>query len=120
MKKITYILLTCIAFLFIACEPDEPSFDQSLLIGKWQSNTLYYRYDANKSGATWDTADDVTEEEAQPFTWTLDKSTLTHMHIMVTGGNQVPKIYTVTQLSATTLAYKDEFNKNFTFTKINQ
>lgn len=120
MKRLSFYLLSCVmvAFIFTSCEMVDTSFDETLLIGKWKSGTEYYRYDTQGSGVTWDTADDVTEEEGQAFTWTLQSSSLTHIHIMQTGGNGVPKIYTVTELTATTLSYKDDF-KSYTFAKVN-
>lgn len=119
MKRILTYLLSAVfvSALFISCEKDEEFFEEELLIGKWRSETLYYRYDIDYTGATWDTADDVTEDEAQKFEWTLIKSDLTHIHIMEMGG-KVPKYYTVTELTATTLKYKDEFGKRFSFTKV--
>ncbi|HUX59372.1 MAG TPA: hypothetical protein VMV77_20535 [Bacteroidales bacterium] len=118
MKKTLSYLTMClvISFLAVSCEPEEESFDDSLLIGKWQSGTLYYKYLDNGSGTTWDTDDDVTEAEAQAFTWTLVKSTLIHIHILEIVGS-VPKIYTVTELTSISLKYHDDFGKNFSFTK---
>ena len=120
MIKRTLIYLTAfmlLTFLAVSCEPEEQSFDESLLIGKWQSGTVFYKYLADGTGGTWDTADDVTEDEAQPFTWTLVKSELTHIHILEMGGT-VPKVYTVTELTETTLKYHDDFGGDFTFTKV--
>ena len=68
------------------------------------------------TGYTWDTADDVTEEEAQPFTWVLEGSTLTQNHKMAMGGI-VPKTYTVTKLTASTLMYHDNFGTFHSFIK---
>lgn len=45
-------------------------------------------------------------------------SELTQIHIMTIGGN-VPKVYTVTELTATTLKYKDSFSVTHSFTKVN-
>jgi hypothetical protein len=95
----------------------EQSFDETLLYGKWQSNTLFYKYLSDGSGTTWDTSDDVTEAEAQKFTWTLVQSELTHIHVMELGGT-VPKVYTVTELTDSTLKYHDDFDKNFSFIKV--
>ncbi len=118
MKKILSLLFSAIllATLFVSCEKDDEFFDEDLLIGRWRSGTLFYRYDSNYMGATWDTGDDVTEEEGQKFEWELVKSDLTHIHIMEMGG-KVPKYYTVTELTATTLKYKDDFGKRFSFVK---
>jgi hypothetical protein len=119
MKKILTILVSCILItsLFTACEEEETYYDDALLIGKWSSGTLYYKYLVDGFGTTWDTSDDVTEEEGQQFTWALEKSELTHIHILEMGGT-VPKVYTVTELTATTLKYKDDFGKTFSFTKV--
>ena len=118
MKKTLFYLTMCmvVTFLAVSCEPEEESFESSLLTGKWQSGTLYYKYLTDGSGVTWDTGEDVTEAEGQAFTWTLVKSELTHIHILEMGGS-VPKVYTVTELTATSLKYHDDFGVNFSFTK---
>lgn len=107
-------------FLFSSCEFEELTFDDTLLFGKWQSGTEFYRYEMDGTGAAWDTADDVTEAEAQGFTWTLVQSELTHIHVMEMGGSGVPKVYTVTQLTATSLRYRDDFGKSYAFTKVSE
>ena len=119
MKKLIVCLMVCFSFslLFNSCEVEETSFDESLLIGKWVSGRVYYKYLSNYSGKTWDTSDDVTEAEAQSYTWTLVQSELTHIHILETGENVLPKVYTVTQLTPTTLRYQDDFGKSYSFTK---
>jgi len=117
MKKFVVCMIVILAFVFNSCqkEPDTV-FNESLLIGKWVSGTVHYKYLSDHSGTTWDTADDVTEAEGQPFTWTLDKSELTQIHILVTGGS-VPKIYTLTLLTATALKYNDPLGSSYSFTK---
>lgn len=105
---------------FVSCEPDEPiSFDESLLHGKWKEGTVYERYKDDGTGYTWDTADDVSEEEAQDFTWTLDEDQLVQIHIMEIGGN-IPKTYTVTELSETNLTYKDDYGTTHNYTKVQE
>jgi hypothetical protein len=106
---------------------DPVTFDTALLIGKWSRPSPfattenpgdeYYRYDEDGGGATWDTADDVTEAEAQLYTWSVTGSKLTQVHVIEMGGT-VTKIYTLTSLTATTLVYKDDFGKTFTFSKV--
>ena len=117
MKKVA-ILLCCMAVLLGGCDlfNHDESFDKTLLSGSWVSGTLHEHYNANGTGYTWDTADDVTEAEAQIFSWKLEGSTLTQIHQMEMGGN-VPKTYTVTKLSTNTLAYHDDYGKSYTFTK---
>ncbi|MCH4895731.1 hypothetical protein E0494_03325 [Marinilabiliaceae bacterium JC040] len=121
MKKIASMALCFVSIILLStsCTKEEDKdFDQQLLLGKWQEGTLYERYDVGGTGATWDTADDVKESEAQPFTWTLKKDQLGQVHLMQ-NGTKVPKTYTVTELSATTLSYKDDFGKSYTFKKVN-
>jgi hypothetical protein len=119
-RTISYLtLFMMISFLIVSCEPAAVSFDSSLLPGKWKSGTLYYKYTSDGKGSTWDTADDVTEAEAQLFTWTLVESELTHIHILEMGGS-VPKVYTVTELTSSSLKYKDDFGVSFAFTKVSK
>lgn len=106
-----------VALMFVSCEKFD-DFDKLLLIGKWESGTLFYRYMSNGSGYSWDEGDDVMESEAQGFTWTLEQSVLTHIHILEMGGS-VPKVYTVTELTSTRLSYEDDFGKSHSFTKVN-
>jgi len=117
MKKIIVCLIAISTLMFSSCEPEQESFQESFLIGKWVSGTVYYKYLSNYKGTTWDTSDDVTEAEGQAFTWSLVQSELTHIHIMEVGGN-VPKVFTVTELTATSLKYKDSFGKTYSFTKV--
>ncbi len=119
MKKYSLQFLVCLmlSLFFIACEKDEESFEETLIVGTWRSGSEYYKYKADGTGSTWDTSEDVTKEEAQPFTWTLIKSDLTHIHIMETGPGIV-KSYTVTELTATTLKYEDELGGRYSFTKV--
>jgi len=122
MKRFTLILLSlAFAALFTSsCSTDEetqPSFDESLIIGKWKSGTLFERYDADKSGATWDTSEDIKENEAQGFTWTITKDNLEQIHITETGTALVPKVYTITDLTKTTMKYEDDFGVTKSFIK---
>ncbi|MDA3929706.1 MAG: hypothetical protein PF541_12185 [Prolixibacteraceae bacterium] len=120
MKKILrhLFLFMFASTMIVSCiEIDEQSFDEALLIGKWQSGTMYYKYLEDKSGITWDEADDITEAEAQAFTWTLIEAELTHIHVLEIGGT-VPKVYIVTELTETSLKYEDDFGKIFSFIKV--
>ncbi|MBQ8721196.1 MAG: hypothetical protein IJY67_03500 [Paludibacteraceae bacterium] len=125
MKNFKSILIAIFAFSaiilsFTSCSPDtDIEFDETLLYGKWQENDTqnFEVYKEDGTGYTWDEADDVTEAEAQHFTWTLEGENLTHIHIMEMGAN-IPKVYTVTKLSATELAYEDDYGKIHTFSKI--
>ena len=76
--------LVVIASVTVSCLPVETNFDETLLAGKWQSGTVFYKYNSDGTGGTWDTADMVYEADAQGFTWTLDKETLTHICLLYT------------------------------------
>jgi hypothetical protein len=120
MKKVflNFIFPVMIAAILVSCEKEEV-FDESFLPGKWQSGTMFYRYFSNGDGYSWDEGDDVLEEEAQGFTWTLEQSVLTHIHILEIGGT-VPRVYTVTELTPTKLRYEDDFGRSYNFTKVNE
>ena len=125
MKNLKLFLISILAVFAIivsmsSCSPDnDVELDQTLLYGKWQeTNSLNFEvYKADGTGYTWDEADDVTEAEADPFTWTLEKSILTNIIITEMGGN-IQKKYTITKLTTTELSYVDDFSKTHTFSKI--
>lgn len=119
MKKtlLYFISLLFVSFMFVSCEDEEETFNESLLIGTWVSGTDYYKYISGGTGKNWDTGDEITEDEAKTFSWTLEESELTHIFIMEMGGS-VPKVYTVTELTSTTLKYEDDYS-SYTFTKVN-
>jgi hypothetical protein len=117
-KTLRYLtMLTVITLLAVSCTKTDTTYDQSLLTGKWQSGTLFYKYAADGTGGTWDTSDNVTEAEAQAFTWTLEKDLLTQIHVLQIGGS-VPKVYTLTELTSTSLKYHDSFGVSSAFTKV--
>ena len=108
---------------------DNDSFDESQLYGKWQEGTVYERYYAQPvdhvlpngdtvqvNGFTWDEDDDINEEEAQPFNWSLSGSTLKHEHVGTFV--VVPKVYTVTTLNANELVYKDDYGNTHYYSKV--
>lgn len=96
---------------------EDVTYDTDLLIGRWQSGTLYYWFNEDGTALTWDTADDVTEEEASSLTWTLERSRFTHIHHMGISKAVVPKHYRITQLDLLSLIFEDEFGTVYTFTK---
>jgi len=122
MKKTLYLLASVlvISVLFNSCQKDD--FDEALLYegtGKWRQGTLHYKFLSNKNGSSWDTKDDVREDEAQPFTWMLVKSELRLIHIISMGGSAL-EVFTIKKLTATTLELEDVVDKRrYTFTKVN-
>ena len=125
MKKLVVIaasLASIVLILFSSCETPV-TFDETLLIGQWnRPSTLTdgqdcYRYNADYTGATWDTGEVAGEEEAQPFTWSLEGAVLTQVH-QGEMGQVVPKAYTLTTLNDSTLSYKDDYGVSATFIKV--
>lgn len=134
MKKMFPLLaIVCIMMAgFTACSPSL-NFDEDMLIGKWQNDANEQEYwvyttetDATGSyqyGHTWDESQETFESDLVPygngwFKWQLVQSDLTQIHLMDNQGAEIPKIYTVTLLTGTTLQYKDSFNKQYSFTKV--
>ncbi len=131
MKKLIYLLLGALLVIGVsACgnKNQETGFDEALLYGTWQEGTVFERYYADSvdfvlpnhdtiqaNGATWD-ASEVEEDEAQAFNWTLNNATLTHVHkgtFVV-----IPKVYTITALTSSTLTYKDDYGKTHYYSKV--
>ena len=85
-------------------------FNYALVVSKlWDGNFqemgMLEKYLPEGIGTTWDTYDDVTEEEADTFNWSFDGSRLIQEHHMVVG--IVPRILTVTKLDPDSLVYQD-------------
>lgn len=123
MKKNLFRLIGICAAMVVAlvatsCSKDDDgdSFDKALMTGKWVSGTEYYYFASDGNGYTWDSSE-VTEQDAQDFTWSLSGSVLTINHKMGISSAQITKIYTLQTLSSTTLKFKDDY-KTFTYTKV--
>ena len=136
-KKVIIVILIIVAILAIvfviwkASQPkeykpefvepevfEEQTYDADMLIGLWQSGTVYYRYNDDGTGATWDTADDVMESEASVFTWEINKSQLTHYHKMEVSTAIIPKAYTIKKLDLVSLEYQDDYKVKSVFVKV--
>lgn len=118
MKKFRYFLIPVIVFslFLVSCEEDD-FFEESMLVGKWQSGTEHYRFNGDGSGSSWDTQDVTGEEQAQALTWSLQQAEITIIHVIEIGGS-VPKVYTILELNSTTLRWEDDFGRTQTFTKV--
>lgn len=108
---------------FTSCFPEEEIFtveyDINDLYGKWRSGTDYYVYNADGTGYCWDEGEDISEDEAQPFTWTVDESEMIHIHKMEMGSD-VPMYYIITELTPQTLKYYDAYKTSdkYSFIKV--
>ena len=104
--------------------------DKETMYGKWMTDdATYYRFDRSSTqyqlfdsttvsvnGARWKPSDDVSEAEAQPFIWSLDGSDLTVTTQMFMGG-KIPKVYTVTSQTASSMTWKDSYGNSIQLTK---
>lgn len=123
MKKLHLILAACsMLFAFASCGGmDDPYYsdgpDETNLYGKWREGSVYEIYYDDGTGITWDEADDVSEDEGQWYDWTLEGKTLIQEHYTVFG-SVVPKVYTVKQLTNSTLRYEDDYGQNHRFIKV--
>ena len=109
MKKVKRlsVILFALALLSSCVPTEEKHYNVKLLIGEWVEGSLHDKYADDGTGYSWDTDDDITEEEALPFEWRLSYDTLQVNHIIQMTGAIVPKIYLVTTLDSANLVYED-------------
>ena len=123
MKRIFYFLsaILLVSVLFHSCGKEE--FDEALLIGKWKpvsGTSLYFRYDSDGTGVTWNPDVDQREEEGQKFKWKLTQSELEQRHnIEIIDEDIIIEIYTVSELTSTSLRYKNE-SRSYSFTRFDE
>ena len=97
---------------------EKVKLDVELLIGCWTSGMVYYIFELDGSGVTWNAEDDVTKEEASAFTWSLKGKWITLAHHMNMSTIDIPKKYRVIQLDLMNLCFEDEFGKEYVFSKV--
>ena len=113
MKKLSLIALALIALVFTSCGGcnEETKIDKSLIYGKWMTvDKQYFEvYNSDGTGKFWNLADDVTEDEAQKFTWEFDEGSddkFIQYHEMEIGG-MVPQYCNILELTSTTFKYNN-------------
>ena len=82
------------------------------LWGKWQRGSEHVVFRNDSTGLMWDLSDDVSREEAQHFTWSMDSNMLLLVFRMERGA-LVPKLYLVTFADEESLAYSDAYGNAF-------
>ncbi len=139
MKRLFPILavLCVLAGAFTSCNFNPVEFDEIELIGKWKAPSdvapesafqycifLEEKDDTGeyRLGKMWDEGDDVKESDLTElgngwFKWKLTGAELMEIHFMEYDWADIPKYYTITTLSETTLTYEDSFGKSITWTK---
>ena len=117
--------------LFFSCNKDTTA-DKELMYGKWLTqDSTYYRFDRTSeqyaihdgstvavNGARWSAKveEDVSEDEAQPFVWSLDAADLTIVHQGYMG-EKVPKTYTVKSQTKSSMQWKDDYGNTISLAK---
>lgn len=132
MKHVCNLLTLGIVLMLVVTgckKKDEVKDPETMLVGYWQrSNTKeYIRFmrdnkemkDGYYLGYEWNENQDVYESDLWDymyhgnswFEWytTVDKkdNKLTQIHLMDNGGADIPKVYTITTLTETTLSFTD-------------
>lgn len=130
---ILIIIVLCLVALFLwkksqpkeyqpeTIEPEvfeDQVYDTDLIIGLWQSGSLFYRFNEDGTGTTWDSADDVTELEGSKFTWETSKSRFIHYHQMEVNDAIIPKAYDIIKLDLMNMEIEDDYDVKTTFIKV--
>ena len=135
MKHVCNLLVVSVLVMLAitGCKKkDEVKDPETMLVGYWQrANTReYVRFmrdntemkDGYYLGYEWNESQDVYETDLWDymyhgnswFEWytTVDKkdNKLTQIHLMDNGGADIPKVYTITTLTETTLSFTDGLN----------
>ena len=97
---------------------EDKVYDTDLIIGLWQSGTVFYRFNEDGSGRTWDIADDVTELEGSKLTWEVNKTRFIHYHQMEVNDAIIPKAYNINNLDLINLEIEDDYDVKTTFIKV--
>ena len=124
MKKRTALLvLSLVALLAASCGGQEEALNVSAdqLLGKWQrtNSQEYWRYITDSTGVTWDESEDVSEEESNlTFRWEVNGARLMHVFTGEMANQAVPKVYTITEISSTSMKWKDDYSMEYQFNKV--
>ena len=131
MKK-SLVLLLLLAFVVslvtVSCDKKkttaEPQKSYSeLIVGRWRTSDggHFEVYFSNGTGKMWDPADDVQEDEADTFDWSIDSNNKLTQIIHYQGSQgEVPQYCNIITLNETTFKYNNEgWRMEYTLTKVN-
>ena len=82
-----------------------------VLVGRWQTADGGHCevYNADGTGHMWDPADDVQEDEADTFSWTIDEhNMMTQIVDFHSGASGIPQYCNILKLTATSFKYNNE------------
>ena len=117
MKKSILLLLVAafIVTLFtVSCskkkDEDNSKSYSELIVGRWKTadEGYYEEYKSDGTAKYWVPAEDIPEEDAKPFTWSIDSNNkLTQIHPMEVGP-AVPQYCNILILNETTFKYNND------------
>lgn len=107
------IMMLIAAFAMTSCSKDNETSNQELIVGRWKSvSANYYEvYNSDGTGKMWDEDDDVTEDEADTFTWQLednDKSKFTQIINFHSGSGSLPQMCNILVLTESSFSYNND------------
>jgi len=125
--KISLLLIVAFfATLFVvSCskKDDDKKAYSELIVGRWKTSDgghfeVYY---SNGTGKMWDPADDVEEDEADTFDWSIDSNNkLTQIVHFQSGAGDVPQYCNIITLNETTFKYNNNgWRAEYTLTRVN-
>ena len=116
MKKSILALLIA-AFIvtlgMVSCKKENPESSKTyseLIVGRWRTSDgghceVYY---SDGTGHMWDPADDVLEDEADTFDWTIEGSQMTQIVHFHESSAVVPQYCNILTLDESTFKYNNE------------
>lgn len=86
------------------------STNAEMLVGLWQKDEhVFYRFNPDGTGHTWDVDDDLTEEEASNFNWEAYEEAIMMTHKLRIRGI-VPRYYELDCINAFDLRFHDNYS----------
>ena len=82
----------------------------------------YYEvYNSDGTGKMWDTAEGLSEDEADTFNWSIDGNKLTRIISLQGSSSSVPQYCNIITLNETTFVYNNEgWRAEYTLTRVRE
>lgn len=129
MKRLSLFLAMLMTLcFFVSCNKDDdknenkPNYSE-LIVGKWKEadNSYFEQYYSDGTAKYWDLNDDIPEEDALPFTWSIDENNTLIQLIPGQMGEVIPQYCNIITLNETTFKYNNEALKaTYTFTRVSK
>lgn len=88
------------------------------IVGEWRRGPIHDIFYDDGTGKTWDESDDVSEDEAKTFRWSLKHNILQTDYSLATGG-VIPMLVYVTKADSVCLHLRDDFGNIYICNKVN-